>query len=215
MTAKIIYEVGEKLHKDSRLVYQHDIKTEVGRRKAKFICLCGESIITRVDGVKTGKTKSCGCLAYKAALTHGKSNTAEYRSWGCMIHRCTNKNNDYYANYGGRGITVCSEWRHSFEQFYADMGEKPEGTSIDRIDNDKGYSKENCRWATWSEQNRNRRDNNNITYNGRTQCIAAWAEELNLKRRTICKRIKLGWSIKKTLTTPVRGASNSKHISEI
>lgn len=91
---------------------------------------------------------------------HGRCGTPEYQSWHHMVQRCTNPNNDRYHSYGGRGIKVCKEWLQ-FKQFYADMGKRPKGYSIDRIDNNLGYFKENCRWATQTEQSRNRGLNKN------------------------------------------------------
>lgn len=121
--------------------------------------------------------------------THGMSNTTEYKTWERIKKRCYNKNVYNYCDYGGRGILMCDEWKNSFEVFYKDMGDRPEGTSIDRIDNDKGYSKENCRWATNEEQCNNRRSNINITYKGETQTLAQWCRELNLEYQTVKARI--------------------------
>ena len=92
------------------------------------------------------------------AVRHGMRSTSTYSSWANILQRCTNQNSQAYERYGGRGITVCDRWRNSFENFYADMGERPEGTSIDRINNDSNYEPGNCRWATSTEQNNNRRE---------------------------------------------------------
>ena len=110
-----------------------------------------------------------------------------------------------YANYGGRGITVCDRWLNSFENFLADMGECPEGLSIDRFpDNDGNYEPRNCRWATAKEQQRNRRNNSILTIGFRTQCISAWSEESGIASKTISQRIlKLGWSPEDAVFTPV------------
>jgi hypothetical protein len=123
-------------------------------------CDCGEQTVTRGNSLRSGGAKSCGCWYREAighrARTHGHYTTRTYSSWVNMIQRCTNPKSTGYKNWGGRGITVCERWR-SFVNFLADMGERPLKTSLDRRENDKGYFKENCRWATPKEQLENRR----------------------------------------------------------
>lgn len=127
-------------------------------------CTCGETRSVIGYNLTSGLTKSCGCLHREMSTglghwrrTHGKRHTPTYRTWLDMIQRCTNPNNPRYTDYGGRGITVCERWR-SFENFYADMGDRPgAGYSLDRIDNDSGYAPGNCRWATAEVQQRNKR----------------------------------------------------------
>ena len=122
-----------------------------------FECDCGKKKIASVNNVKMGNTKSCGCLynEEKNAIKHGMEGTRTYKSWAMMKCRCLNKNYTQYKDYGGRGITICKEWL-IFENFYRDMGKRPEGMSIDRIDNNGNYCKSNCKWSTPKEQNNNR-----------------------------------------------------------
>lgn len=124
-----------------------------------------------------------------------------------MKVRCSNPKSQAYVRYGARGITVCERW-HSFENFYADMGERPEGMTLDREDNNKGYEPGNCRWATRREQTRNRNITISLSFNGRTQPLAAWAEELGLSYYLLLSRYKAGWSIERLLTTQSRAVAN-------
>lgn len=123
-----------------------------------------------------------------------------YKSWAGMLSRCRSKSNPEYKNYGGRGIDVCPRWE-SFENFLADMGERPAGLSIGRIKNDKGYEPGNCRWEDEFQQASNRRDNRNITHEGQTYCVSEWSRITGINKRTICKRLDRGWSIERALTT--------------
>jgi hypothetical protein len=174
-------------------------------------CQCGDRVVVMAGNLRKGNTRSCGCLARdvtKARLTtHGMTISAEYRSWSHLIGRCYNRTDRAYESYGGRGIIVCKRWRTSFEDFLEDMGPKPEGfrISIERRDNDGNYEKSNCYWGTPKQQSRNRRNNRMLTFDGRTQCLGAWAEEIGISQDVLRARLlKLGWSVERALTTPVR-----------
>lgn len=208
MRIPILYQKGDKLHKNSRLKYQHDVSPHIQisglkERKALFLCDCGVKKEIRIGNVKSGASLSCGCLQIESISTHGMHNHALYKVWTAMLQRCNNQSNKRFKSYGGRGITVCDEWI-KFENFYKDMGDRPSDShSIDRKDNNKGYNKDNCRWATPLEQSRNRRSNVNLTFNGKTQCLAGWEDDLGIKQDTLYKRILHGWSVEKALTTAV------------
>jgi hypothetical protein len=151
-------------------------------------CACGTVGEVSTEQMNRGRRKSCGC---HRKLTPEGMEYADRKVWLSMINRCTSEKCKYYKNYGGRGITICNRWLNSYDNFLADMGRRPsEKYSLDRVDNDKGYSPENCRWATKKEQSRNRRVNHLITHNGRTQTIAAWAEELGVPDTTLHSRLK-------------------------
>lgn len=140
-----------------------------------------------------------------------------YKRWRAMINRCYNKNHTYYYNYGGRGITVCEEWRNSYNCFckWANDNGYKEGLTLDRIDNNKGYSPENCRWATKKQQGRNQRTNHKITINGETKLMCEWAEISGVSSREICKRIKRGWK-NEDLLKPTKSSNHYiKHNGEV
>lgn len=137
-----------------------------GRNKHRYIiwtCLCDCGKLKEVTSTKLrrGDIKSCGCLqkerSKEVQVTHGKSSSRIYSIWCNMLTRCFNSNHDAYSDYGGRGIKVCERWRR-FENFFIDMGEPPEGLTLDRIDVNGNYEPGNCKWATWSEQNLNKRN---------------------------------------------------------
>lgn len=132
------------------------------------------------------------------------SRTPTYRSWASAKYRCLNPRDSAFHRYGGRGITICDRWRQSFENFLADMGEKPTGLTLDRINNDGNYEPGNCRWATYVMQNRNRRGTHPLTFAGITAPISEWAEITGIHRMLIGQRVWNGWSVMRALTTPPR-----------
>lgn len=180
----------------------------------KCQCDCGNTAIIRGTSLRSGNTTSCGCV-HKTMVgnlnkKHGLKQTAEYSVWQNMITRCTNSNTNCFYRYGGRGISVCDEWR-DFEKFYADMGNRPNGMTLERIDNNGSYSKENCRWATLKEQARNTRRTKLVEHNGKTQCLKDWANEVGIVYNTLRKRfIIYGWSFEKAISTPPRTYSNAR-----
>ncbi len=180
------------------------------RRDATWLCRCecGLLKVAVRRYLRDGITTSCGCQkAIKVGnskRTHGQYGTPTYISWSMMIQRCTNPNNTEYATYGGQGVTVCDRWRHSFSDFFADMGERPSDMTIDRINNKLGYVPDNCRWATDETQANNKSNNRHLTYQDKTQTIAQWSKEMNLDFHVLYRRLESGWSIEKALTQPVR-----------
>ncbi len=174
------------------------------------VCDCGTTVWVNGAPLRDGRTRSCGCLQRETARavgdrtrTHGMTKTATYAIWDTMIQRCYNSSSKDFHNYGGRGIQVCDAWK-SFEQFFTDMGDRPTGKSLDRVNNDSNYTPENCRWATLMEQSRNKRTNKLLTHQGETHCISEWAEKLGMKPVTLQTRIhKYGWSVERALTQPV------------
>ena len=135
---------------------------------------------------------------------HGLSKTPLFRTWSNAKSRCYDENSKPFKDYGGRGITVCAEWRNDFHAFYdwaMESGYK-RGLTLDRIDNDKGYSPDNCRWSTVKEQANNRRSCRKIEFCGETKTISEWAESIGVRRDTLERRFLNGWSVEKALTTP-------------
>lgn len=167
------------------------IKREGNSLPVKWICKCECGKVTVVDAshLKDGHTKSCGCLmreiVSKTHSTHGMSKSPEYSVWNSMKDRCYNVNNIEFDSYGGRGVGVCDRWRHSFENFYNDMGDKPKGKSLDRINSNGDYSPDNCKWSSYIEQNNNKRNNILVSNNGVTLTLGQWAREMGINYGTL------------------------------
>lgn len=179
------------------------------RIKVLCRCDCDKELYVNCLNLVHKNTKSCSCLMIdklKQNVTkHGLSKSHAYNTWVGMKQRCYNKNNPSYPDYGQRGIIVCDEWINSFETFILDMGKKPSiNHSIERVNNNLGYSKNNCIWATRKVQNSNKRSSLYFTYNGKTQTLNDWSEETEIKVDTLWMRIKRGWTLEKTLTTNLR-----------
>lgn len=190
-----------------------------GRDTWLCLCDCSKTVTVRQNNLRSGNTTSCGC----AHVRHGRAKKdvrdLTYNSWQNMIARVDGQRGEATAaNYSARGISMCERWR-GFDAFLEDMGVRPVGTTLDRIDNDRGYEcgvceacvsadrNKNCRWATRKDQQRNRRTNALLTYNGETACLSEWSERLGMGRGVLRKRIDSGWSVEEALTTPAKGAA--------
>lgn len=172
----------------------------------KYLCRCdcGNEVLVRISSLTCGNTKSCGCFKnHDAVTTHGMTSTRTYRIWTGMKDRCLNPKSPIYKYYGARGIKICSEW-NDFEAFYADMGECPEGWSIDRIDNDGDYCPENCQWSDRTTQANNTRRNINITFKGLSLTLSQWSSRLGIPYMTLYTRYKRGWSVKDMMTKKIQ-----------
>jgi hypothetical protein len=175
-------------------------------------CDCGKETTPQPYALMRGNVTSCGCgrLAKitKHGQAYGKNGSKTYTAWAQMKSRCDNPNNRFYACYGGRGIGYCESWKN-FEDFLADMGEAPEGLTLDREDNSKGYSKANCRWASRKTQQNNRRNTRMIEFEGKSWPKQEIAEKFGIDPHTLMNRLKRGWTIEKALTFPVDKAKSS------
>lgn len=167
-------------------------------------CDCGNVTTVRGTRLRGGQTKSCGCLAKLAgerSKTHGMSGTKTYTTWINMIRRCDDPSQQSYPNYGGRGITVCKRW-YRFENFLEDVGEIPDGMSIDRIDNDGNYEPSNVRLADIKDQANNRRTNRIIEFDGKAMTVSQWAEHIGVSADVLYKRLEIGMPLENALTQP-------------
>lgn len=182
-------------------------------------CSCGNAVICQTHAIKSGNTQSCGCLCVdrtkEVHCKHGKSATALHSLWRSLLNRCSLTVKQPAKDYAARGIGVCARWREpngqGFINFCVDMGPRPGPEyTVDRYPDKNGnYEPSNCRWATPKEQARNTRTNRMLTAFGRTQCMAAWAEEYGIEQYNLEKRLRTGWDIEKALNTPVRQQKNN------
>lgn len=182
-----------------------------GKRSARGLimwvceCVCGKQFEAPSAKIKIQEIVSCGCLRGLGTVTHGatinKKWTSEYLVWAGVRARCLYPESHAYPRYGGRGITICPTWE-DFEVFLADMGRRPPGKTLDRKDNNAGYSKDNCRWATPKEQARNKRNNRLLEFQGEAKCLAEWAEMYHVRPGKVWARLNRGWPIERALLTP-------------
>lgn len=180
-------------------------------------CDCGTERIIIGSVLRDGRSKSCGCMKLerlvKRSTTHGHATNGispTYHSWAGMLNRCNNSSHNRYQRYGWRGITVCSRWT-VFGNFLADMGEKPKGTSIDRIDVDGDYTPENCRWANAKTQARNKTNSRIVTVNGVSRTVAEWAEITGINRATIWDRLDAGRTEEQAVSAPLSSGGHWWH----
>jgi len=185
------------------------------KKNSYWLCKCncpeGNELVVSGINIKSGNTTSCGCVQrenYEANRTmNGESKTKEYHAWVGMLKRCYDPKYKPYHKYGGRGITVCDEWRDDYFKFLEDMGRCPDGMSLDRVDNDSRYSKANCAWRSIEEQNNNRGDYNvRVEMDGETLSVSQWARRYGFAQKdmsAIIGRINRGWTPMRAFTTPI------------
>jgi hypothetical protein len=184
-------------------------------RRALCRCDCGNTASVQPANLKSGRSASCGCLAAELARVrrtkHGGSGTTTYKSWAAMTERCLNPKHHSFPRYGALGIAICDEWQgeDGFVQFLADMGERPNGTTLDRIRNNEGYEPSNCRWATPKRQQNNRECNTRLTLNGVTMTQREWTDLRGWGKNVISERLRKGWNVERALTKPVAERARS------
>jgi hypothetical protein len=187
------------------LVGARSTNDDFGRVRWRCNCDCGSTVVIIGNHLASGNTKSCGCISReKKALRftqHGYYGTPTHTSWQTAKQRCFNPNSPEFHNYAGRGITMCQKWANDFAEFLRDMGERPNGKTLDRIDNDGNYEPGNCRWATPRQQLNNTRRNMVLELNGERMTAIQWSRHLGLSARTIHDRIRKGWTVERVLST--------------
>lgn len=174
-------------------------------------CSCGNEVIYESYPLRNGQRKTCGCEKYKG-LPKGYSHEPLYALWWNMKRRCNDDSADSFKNYGARGIKVCSEW-NDYSEFYKwakSNGYEP-GLTIDRIDSNKDYCPDNCRWVDWKTQERNRRNNRLITFKGETHCLSEWSEITDINKKTLRNRLINGWSVEKSLTEHIHNKNERRN----
>lgn len=202
--SKLIDLTGQKFAKLTVIKRAENAKN--GNVRWECVCECGNKTIVTGGNLKSGTVKSCGCLKkIPSNIKHKESKTPLYRKWKSMLYRCENPKHQAYKDYGARGITVCEEW-HDFLAFKRWVEKtKPNGNlSIDRIDNDKGYCPNNCRWVSEKEQANNRRSNVMIAYQGEIHNLLEWSDILGFNYKSVHNRMhKLGWTFERAISTPI------------
>lgn len=185
------------------------IAREPPPREWSLVCQCDCGMIKRVyiSNLRHGRTLSCGCwrrdMLIKRNTTHGLKHRPEYTVWRHLLSRCQNPTDKSYLNYGGRGITVDPRW-HTFENFFSDMGPRPtKRHTLERKNNQLGYSAENCTWSTRGVQARNTRRNRMIAFRGQKRCMSDWARRVHMNPETVRRRLRRGWTITEALTTAI------------
>jgi hypothetical protein len=183
-----------------------------GSYKGLWCCECGTEKLIVNYMVRNGRTKSCGCITKENNIkrsTHGHRQgrlaSKTYISWRNMNSRCYYEPNNRHHLYGGRGIEVCDRWRHSFDNFLADMGERPKNTTLDRIDSNGNYEPTNCRWASNKTQARNKSNNTILELDGVTKTAPEWGDNFGISPIAIRARLSRGWSTEEAIRTPLGG----------
>ncbi len=203
--SKIKNEIGKR---HGNLLVISKAKSRHGKASWNCICDCGKKIQCTGDDLRTGNTKSCGCLhtATVASLfyKHGHclngGHSSTWKSWQHAKARCSNPKDNAFRNYGGRGIRMCRRWLNSFSNFLADMGPKPQHMTLERKNNDGNYEPGNCKWASRKEQNNNTRRTRFLNFNGQRKTITQWTTETRLSRGLILWRLNHGWTKRAALT---------------
>lgn len=192
---------------DALFIWGHNARRFPVKTSERIPCGCGcGTIIDSVDD--KGRVRRFK-QSHSTARTHGMAGSSEHNTWSGMLARCRNPNDTAYERYGGREIRVCERWL-KFGAFYADMGPRPEGLTLERIDNNKGYEPGNCKWATRLDQARNRRSVIMITHNGETKNVSDWAKSIGVSKMTVHRRLNAGWPFDLILATP--GGTNSASV---
>lgn len=212
-----LIKIGEKFNRLTILkeVEPYICPKGIKTRKVLCRCDCGNTKKIKYQSLKTGYTKSCGCLKKENNFNykHGMEGTRFYSIWLNMKNRCFNKKVKSYQDYGNKGIIVCKKWKNSFINFRNDMHSgylkhckefTEKNTSIDRIDNNGNYCPENCRWATWKKQMNNTCRNRFLIFKGQNLTMAQWENKLNFRSGALHYRLSNNWSIEKALTTPIK-----------
>lgn len=178
-----------------------------GAVRWRCLCNCGGEVTETSHRLMSGRRRSCGCLKL-APKRHGQARragarTGAYHTWASMMGRCYRPTAGGFLFYGARGIRVCERW-HRFEHFAADMGPRPDGATLDRVDPNRDYEPNNCRWASRLQQSRNTRRNVVIEYQGQSRCASEWAVLIGVSVTTIYARLRNGWPTEQVLSPPLR-----------